>query len=1321
MIRSSRFIPGVLAMLLGSMGWATAARAASISASPNPCPVAYGASLCTTTITWDATAVAQGQIWVSANGNPEQLFACGNFGTQTASWIQAGDRAVFTLYQSYDCTPATKGSALASVVVNGTVALPVFTMPTSASGVVGQNFGFTVSATGATSYSATGLPPGLSLSTFLGTQIQGVPTAPGAYTTTVFASNQGGTASQNVVFTFTLPPPPVITSSGFTSGTIGRAFSYHITATNNPTNFNALGLPAGLSVNPANGQISGTPTAYGNFLVTLYAVNAGGTGQMTLTLTVSNIPPVITSAGFLNGTENQYVYYQITAANNPTSYSATSLPLGLSLNPINGVISGIVQTYGIWIAMISATNSAGTATQSLGITILPPPPVITGPTSTAGSVGVSFGVQMQATNPGNWSASGLPPGLSISWINGFISGTPTTAGTFAAAVQTASTSGTVAATITITISPPPQPPVAAPQMVTTAFNMAKAITLTGSDPNSLPLSFAITVAPAHGSLTGTGANQTYIPASGFSGSDSFSFKVNNGFVDSPAAAVSISVAAAGAPVANPQSVATAFQTAKAVPLSGSDPHNLPLTYSITVNPAHGALSGTAPNLTYTPVSSYAGADSFSFKVNNGFLDSPAAAVSIMVSSPPAPTANPQSVATAFQTSKAIILTGSDPNNLPLSFQITGYPSHGSLVGAGGNQTYIPASGFSGNDSFSFKVTNGFLDSAQAVVILTVSLPAAPTANPQNVSTPYQTANPITLTGSDPNSLPLSFLITGGPAHGSLTGAGAFRTYTPASGFTGLDNFTFMVNNGYANSSIVPVNISVLVSGTPVANPLSVTTAFNTSIAITLTGSDPHNLPLSYSITSTPAHGTLSGAVPNLTYTPFSGFAGSDSFFFKVNNGYADSPAAAITLTITAPANQSPVARFTATPVSGQAPLSVSFNGSASSASDGTITAFQWDFGDGTTGTGVLASHVYATAGAYTAKLTVTNNGGLFGNQSQAITVQAGPLSAHLSIGTFSTSPGGLAQIPVQFTNGSAAIAGLQFDLALPVGISSDISAAAGPAATAAVKLVYSALNGSTFRVIVAGLNSTTISDGDVVDLTVHLTASASGILPLHLSNLAATSPAGDAVLLTGADGSITVSAAGALSAPSLQVAEVLPVNGSLTVTYSASSAVTFQWTITPESAASAAAAPAPALAFDAGASRVITTRGNVLPLAPLALAPGRYLFAVEAIDALGNHSAPAQQVVTLVPATAGTVRVFPNPWRADRPTSFITFDGFTADGTVKIFTVSGRWVRTVSSSNRVATWDLKNDNGDWTASGLYIYLVTDNQGGKSHGELAIIR
>jgi hypothetical protein len=104
----------------------------------------------------------------------------------------------------------------------------------------------------------------------------------------ISATNAAGTGTATLALTIAQgQAAPVITSPLTASATFGVAFSYQITASNNPTSFNATGLPAGLSVNTTTGLISGTPRGSGGtFSVTLSATNAAGTGSATLALTV---------------------------------------------------------------------------------------------------------------------------------------------------------------------------------------------------------------------------------------------------------------------------------------------------------------------------------------------------------------------------------------------------------------------------------------------------------------------------------------------------------------------------------------------------------------------------------------------------------------------------------------------------------------------------------------------------------------------------------------------------------------------------------------------------------------------------------------------------------------------------------------------------------------------------------------------------------------------------------------------------------------------------------------------------------------------------
>jgi PKD repeat protein len=110
-------------------------------------------------------------------------------------------------------------------------------------------------------------------------------------------------------------------------------------------------------------------------------------------------------------------------------------------------------------------------------------------------------------------------------------------------------------------------------------------------------------------------------------------------------------------------------------------------------------------------------------------------------------------------------------------------------------------------------------------------------------------------------------------------------------------------------------------------------------------------------------------------------------------------------------NQPPIASFTATPLSGQAPLTVAFDASASSDPDGSILSYAWNFGDGASGVGVTASRTYATAGTFTVRLTVIDDNGANATSTRILTVTAGPPPPSVTISgriTFERVPFSLA-------------------------------------------------------------------------------------------------------------------------------------------------------------------------------------------------------------------------------------------------------------------------------------------------------------------------
>ncbi len=183
-----------------------------------------------------------------------------------------------------------------------------------------------------------------------------------------------------------------------------------------------------------------------------------------------------------------------------------------------------------------------------------------------------------------------------------------------------------------------------------------------------------------------------------------------------------------------------------------------------------------------------------------------------------PVAKNQTITLAENSFTNLMLTGSDPQGLTLTFSVLTQPAHGSLNGTPPGVTYRPATNYSGNDSFTFKVNNGVTDSAPATISLIVTqVYYPPAAYAQSLTNFEDTALPVTLTGSDPQGYSLTYSVLTQPAHGNLNGTAPNLKYLPATNYFGNDAFTFRVNDGISNSA--PATISI--TNQPVDDPPAV--------------------------------------------------------------------------------------------------------------------------------------------------------------------------------------------------------------------------------------------------------------------------------------------------------------------------------------------------------------------------------------------------------------------------------------------------------------------------------------------------------------------
>ena len=449
--------------------------------------------------------VALGTNYLDASGNPTGYTANGLPPGLTLNAASGTVSGTPTAPGSYAVTlsatnAAGTGSAVWTVVINNTLnVLPQFYgSDAETNGTVGQSPSYefeAVATVGSASlpltYTVSGLPPGLTLYALSTTtsELTGTPTTSGVYPVTITATTPAGQAtSETVTMLIANAPLPVVTSAAGVAGNVGSALSYGLASSSTITAFTASGLPPGLSLNASTGAITGTPTATGTYPVAVSLTGAGGTASAVITFQIGSAVfgglPVVNSAATANWQDiepSSYYYppfygntaadssYAITATNGPTSFGASNLPAGLSLNPHTGVISGQPLVGGTFQVPISATNAVGTCNATLTILAAASLPTIYAGLTTSGSLGTSFAFMVEtpeteysdlfyyeeegvAPDPVTFAAVGLPPGLSINTVTGYITGTPTGTGTYPVALSATNRAGTGSAVLTIVIA-----------------------------------------------------------------------------------------------------------------------------------------------------------------------------------------------------------------------------------------------------------------------------------------------------------------------------------------------------------------------------------------------------------------------------------------------------------------------------------------------------------------------------------------------------------------------------------------------------------------------------------------------------------------------------------------------------------------------------------------------------------------------------------------------------------------------------------------------------------------------------------------------------
>ena len=450
---------------------------------------------------------------------------------------------------------------------------------------------------------------------------------------------------------------------------------------------------------------------------------------------------------------------------------------------------------------------------------------------------------------------------------------------------------------------------------------------------------AIVDAPKHGTATReSDTTIRYVPAAGFAGNDAFRYRIHDGTGHTDTAWVAVEVSGVNhKPVANDDSASGHANTALTIDVVANDTDAdgdlLSLVgTAITAPPMHGRAERVSrTSVLYLPHAGFTGNDRFQYEIGDGKGRRARAWVEVTVTEgnhPPVAVSDAATTAGNAAVTIDVTANDSDPDGdlvLLIGSPIVVAPAHGTAAKASGSSiVYTPASGYIGTDTFQYEIGDGNGRRARATVTITVTaFNRDPVAEADSVTILANTPATINVLAndSDPDGDVLSLsaiAIVAAPAHGSAVKIDSTSiTYTPATGYSGTDAFTYEINDGRGLTARAVVSITINSTGGGNRNPVAVddlvSVRRDTSIDVNVTAndSDPDGDPVTL-ITSPvivqPAHGTatkLSGST--IRYTPAAAWVGTDTFQYEIGDGNGKRARAWVRITVR-DANNRPIAQ-----------------------------------------------------------------------------------------------------------------------------------------------------------------------------------------------------------------------------------------------------------------------------------------------------------------------------------------------------------------------------------------------------------------------------
>lgn len=638
--------------------------------------------------------------------------------------------------------------------------------------------------------------------------------------------------------------------------------------------------------------------------------------------------PVDGSITLLNGSNSPVTSLPITGKG---TYQIDATTGQITFTPVAGFIGPVPP------ATFRITDSFGqTATATYTATVLAAPPAPPSPAALSSSgtgsatqtstavipAGGSVALLDASNNPTNGPVVVNGGSYSLNPSTGVITFTPTAGFVGSAPAITYKVTDSFGQTGSATYSPSVSPPTGPSATPLTAYGQRGAssttsITVpTGGSTTLLDASGnpATTVSVVGGTYVLNAATGlvTFTPATGFSGTaPTVDYRITDSYGQSSSSTIKATIIAPrpapapapapAAPTLQADAIATPANTAASGNVASNDSFASGSTVTVQTGPSHGVLALAADGTyTYTPTAGYSGSDSFRYRVclpaPNGNVCSLASADISISPPPPAPSLQADAVTIPSGSTASGNVLDNDSIASGSTVSAATQPTNGTVtIAADGSFVYTPANGYSGTDTFTYRVClaapNATVCSTQTVSVTTNPAPPAPVA-------PVIQADTIALisggsatgdVGANDSYAPGStFTVVNQPANGSvmLNADGTF-TFIANAGYVGSDSFTYTVCLASPNQSTcasASASVSVSINPAPPAPVLQLDTLTSTagSTASATVASNDSVAPGSvFTVAVAPTLGTIvMNTNGSFTFTPAANASGTDSFVYE---------------------------------------------------------------------------------------------------------------------------------------------------------------------------------------------------------------------------------------------------------------------------------------------------------------------------------------------------------------------------------------------------------------------------------------------------------